>query len=65
MVDKMPTDTQNHWAMKRDQPTTPDDWLDEIKLAIADASGDEPVDEDLEQHTSPSLPIAKLFRKSR
>ncbi len=27
--------------MKRDQPTTPDEWLDEIRLAIADASGDE------------------------
>ncbi len=23
--------------MKRDQPTTPDEWLDEIRLAIADA----------------------------
>ena len=31
--------------MKRDQPTTPDDWLHEIRLAIADASGDEPVDQ--------------------
>ena len=23
--------------MKRDQPTTPDEWLDEMRLAIADA----------------------------
>jgi len=26
--------------MKRDQPTTPDEWLDEIRLAIADAAGE-------------------------
>ena len=31
--------------MKRDQPTTPDEWFHEIRLAIADASGDEPVDQ--------------------
>ncbi len=31
--------------MKRDQPTTLDEWLHEIRLAIADASGDEPVDQ--------------------
>jgi hypothetical protein len=30
--------------MKRNQPTTPEGWLDEIRLAIADASGDEPFD---------------------
>jgi hypothetical protein len=29
--------------MKRDQPTTPDEWLEEIRLAMADAAG-EPVD---------------------
>ena len=28
--------------MKRDQPTTPDEWLEEIRLSIADAAG-EPV----------------------
>jgi len=28
--------------MKRDQPTTPDDWLEEIKLAIADARKTKP-----------------------
>ena len=28
--------------MKRVQPTTPDDWLDEIKVAIADASKTKP-----------------------
>ena len=26
--------------MKRDQPTTPDEWLSEIRLAIADAAGE-------------------------
>lgn len=26
--------------MKRDQPSTPDEWLDEIRLAIADAAGE-------------------------
>ena len=31
--------------MKRNQPTTLDEWLHEIRLAIADASGDEPVDQ--------------------
>jgi hypothetical protein len=28
--------------MKRDQPTTPDEWLDEIRLAIADARKTKP-----------------------
>jgi len=28
--------------MKRDQPATPDEWLDEIKLAIADARETKP-----------------------
>ena len=28
--------------MKRDQPTTPDEWLDEIKLAVADARETDP-----------------------
>ncbi len=28
--------------MKRDQPTTPDDWLNEIRLAIADARKTKP-----------------------
>ena len=28
--------------MKRDQPTTPDEWLDEIRQAIADASKTKP-----------------------
>jgi hypothetical protein len=26
--------------MKRDLPATPDEWLEEIKLAIADAAGE-------------------------
>lgn len=29
--------------MKRDQPATPDEWLDEIKLAIADARETKPI----------------------
>ena len=28
--------------MKQDQPTTPDEWLDEIRLAIADARKTKP-----------------------
>jgi hypothetical protein len=41
MSDKMPTEAQNFRIMKRVQPTTPDEWLEEIELAIADASGDD------------------------
>ena len=44
MMDRMPTEAQNCWAMKRLLPTTPAEWLDEIKLAVTDASGDEPFD---------------------
>jgi hypothetical protein len=31
--------------MRQDQPTTPDEWLDEIRLAIADAREAEPIGE--------------------
>jgi len=30
------------WIMKRKQPTTPDEWFDEIRLAIADARESKP-----------------------
>ena len=30
------------WIMKRTQPTTPDEWFDEIRLAIADARESKP-----------------------
>lgn len=30
------------WIMKRKQPTTPDQWFDEIRLAIADARESRP-----------------------
>ncbi len=30
--------------MEQNLPTTPDEWLDEIRLAVTDASGNEPFD---------------------
>ena len=44
--------------MKRDQPTTPDEWLDEIRLAIADARKTKPFG----ILTSQRITDANLFR---